>query len=181
MPILPIIQRGDPMLRRVAKPVDQRFIESEECANLLRNMVETLDDSGGIGLAAPQIAVSRRIAILSVPETRVEAENIPPLPLTICINPSIEVLSNEVNGYWEGCLSVPDLQGYVERPNHVKVDFVNADGKAESIEATGFLATVFQHEFDHLDGILYVDRIFDPSLIVDTRALLSEDTAEVSQ
>ena len=88
------------------------------------------------------------------------------VPLTVFINPSIEVLDTEVAGYWEGCLSVPGLRGYVERPQHVVINYTAENGAPESMELRGFVATVFQHEFDHLDGKLFVDRMVDMSLLV---------------
>ena len=78
----------------------------------------------------------------------------------------VTVLNEEVAGYWEGCLSVPGLRGFVERPQHVRIDYTTEEGAAAQLELQGFWATVFQHEFDHLDGRLYIDRISDPSKLV---------------
>jgi peptide deformylase len=83
----------------------------------------------------------------------------------VFVNPEIEVLDAQSAGYWEGCLSVPGLRGFVERPQHVRVRSLAVTGEAFELELDGFLATVFQHEFDHLDGRLYVDRISDPALL----------------
>jgi peptide deformylase len=104
------------------------------------------------------------------------------MPLTVFINPLIEVVDPVAQGYWEGCLSVPGLRGFVERPQHVRIRYTTLDGQTETIELTGFLATVFQHEFDHLDGKLYVDRITDTRLLAFeqefTRYLAPQDDAE---
>ena len=88
------------------------------------------------------------------------------MPLTAFVNPEIEVLDTATAGYWEGCLSVPGLRGFVERPQHIRVKALNLAGEPLSMEFSGFPATVFQHEFDHLDGTLYVDRINDPTKLV---------------
>ena len=91
---------------------------------------------------------------------------IPAWPLTVFVNPEVEVLDGPSAGYWEGCLSVPGLRGYVERPQRVRVRALGLDGRSFEATLEGFLATVFQHEFDHLDGILYVDRLKDSRLLV---------------
>ena len=88
------------------------------------------------------------------------------MPLTVFANPKVEVVNPESAGFWEGCLSVPGLRGYVERPQHVRVTYQDLKGKQHVLELTGFLATVFQHEFDHLDGVLYIDRIKDTKKLV---------------
>jgi peptide deformylase len=86
------------------------------------------------------------------------------MPFSVFINPAITIIDEAPGGYWEGCLSIPGMRGYVERPQHVRIDYLDAAGIAQSIELKGFLATVFQHEIDHLQGKLYVDRLKDPSL-----------------
>ena len=87
------------------------------------------------------------------------------LPLTYFINPELEILTDETQGFWEGCLSVPGLRGFVERPSKLRVRFLNEKGEKKEILAEGFLATVIQHELDHLFGTLYIDRIKDPRLL----------------
>jgi peptide deformylase len=87
------------------------------------------------------------------------------MPLTVFVNPKIEVVDPATRGYWEGCLSVPGMRGFVERPQHIRIDYTNLARRTETIELEGFLATVFQHELDHLDGKLYVDRLSDTSLL----------------
>lgn len=88
------------------------------------------------------------------------------MPFTVFVNPTITVLDDTEEGYWEGCLSVPGMMGYVARPQHIRVDYLDESGEHQSIEAKGFPATVFQHEFDHLYGTLYVDRIRDMKLFM---------------
>jgi len=129
-------------------------------------MIETLHNSGGIGLAAPQIDVPIRMAIIEIQGGDSRYGVIPSIPMTVFINPTIEVISPTEMGYWEGCLSIPGLRGFVERPQGIRVDALNRHGEQISMELNGFLATVFQHEFDHLDGKLYIDYIQNRELLV---------------
>ena len=161
MAVRRIINMGHPTLREVAAPVSEGDIGTPTLRRLVSDMVDTLADYGGIGLAAPQINESIRLAILDVPsETRYTTKG-QTLPMTVCINPEITVISNETAGYWEGCLSVPGLRGWVERPQHIHLKYTDLEGVQHVLEIRGFLATVCQHEFDHLDGILYIDRMND--------------------
>ena len=164
-----IIRMGHPHLRRVAQPVELDDIGSDKMNTLLRDMEDTLHDYGGIGLAAPQIDVDLRLAIIEIPGGPTRYGDIEAMPLTVFFNPVIEVLTTDCEGYWEGCLSVPGLRGFVERPQHIRVSYINADKEPAEIELQGFLATVMQHEFDHLDGRLYIDHI------TDTRKLMFEE------
>jgi len=161
-----IIRMGHPTLRQVARPLEMAELRSERVLRLIEDMVDTLHQVGGIGLAAPQVNESLRLAIVDIPGGASRYGEIPAMPLTVFVNPEIEVLEGETAGYWEGCLSVPGLRGYVERPQRVRVRALDAHGKRIELELHGFLATVFQHEFDHLDGRLYVDRLKDNSLLV---------------
>jgi peptide deformylase len=156
---------GHPLLRQVARPLRTEEIGSESTRRLVADMIDTLHDYGGIGLAAPQIGESLRLAIIEIPGGPSRYGDLEPMPLTVFVNPIIEVLSPATQGYWEGCLSVPGLRGFVERPQHVKVSFTSDQGESRSLELRGFPATVFQHEFDHLDGRLYVDRLADSRLL----------------
>jgi peptide deformylase len=157
---------GHPTLREVARPLERDAIRSEPTRRLIADMVETLHDYGGIGLAAPQIGESVRLAIIEIPGGPSRYGELAPMPLTVFINPVIEVLDPATKGYWEGCLSVPGLRGFVERPQHMRVRYTSVEGEAKELELKGFYATVFQHEFDHLDGKLYVDRLTDTRLLV---------------
>ena len=158
-----VIRMGHPTLRKRAEPYPFERIGSDEFNHLIEDMQETLHATGGIGLAAPQIDVGYRIAVIEIEQTATRYGEIEHTPFNLYINPGISVLADEAAGYWEGCLSVPGMMGYVERPQHIRVDYINREGNPAAQEAHGFLATVFQHEFDHLDGVLYVDRIEDMS------------------
>jgi peptide deformylase len=156
---------GHPLLRQVAQPLQPEEIGSEALRHLVADMVDTLHDYGGIGLAAPQIGESLRLAIIEIEGGPTRYGELAPMPLTVFVNPVIEVLDPATKGYWEGCLSVPGLRGFVERPQQVRVRYTSEQGEARALELRGFGATVFQHEFDHLDGRLYVDRLADSRLL----------------
>lgn len=156
---------GHPILRQPAEPMTPEQIASDETHRLIVDMIDTLHDYGGIGLAAPQIAEPVRLAIVEIPESGSRYGELPGMPLTVFVNPTITVLDPETGGFWEGCLSVPGLRGFVERPQGIRVEYLDLDAQPQSLELTGFLATVFQHEFDHLDGKLYIDRISDSRLL----------------
>jgi len=153
------------MLREVALPLAADQIGSDWMQRLVADMADTLKDYGGIGLAAPQIGEPVRVAIIEIAGGPTRYGELAPMPLQVFINPVIEVVSPAAQGYWEGCLSVPGLRGFVERPQHVRVRYLDEHGEACALELQGFAATVFQHEFDHLDGRLFVDRVTDTRLL----------------
>jgi len=157
---------GHPTLRQVAAPVDVAALARKPFKRLVQDMVDTLRDYGGVGLAAPQINESVRLALIEVPGGPTRYGDLAPMPLTAFVNPEVEVLGGPPNGVWEGCLSVPGLRGYVERPGHIRVTALDLAGRRISLELRGFPATVFQHEFDHLDGKLYIDRMADTSKLM---------------
>lgn len=166
MAVRRIIRMGHPTLRQVARPVQRSAIGSAALKRLIDDMVDTLHDYGGIGLAAPQIGESLRLAIIEISGGPGRYGDIPEMPLTVFVNPEITVVDPGTAGYWEGCLSVPGLRGFVERPQHIRVSALTDSGSSRQLELKGFLATVFQHEFDHLDGKLYIDRLDDPARLV---------------
>jgi peptide deformylase len=166
MAVREIIRMGHPTLRRKARPLAMEELGSERIRHLVDDMVETLHHAGGIGLAAPQVDESLRLAIVEIPGGASRYGEIPAMSLTVFVNPEIEVLDTATAGYWEGCLSVPGLRGYVERPQQIRVRALDLQAKPFELELEGFLATVFQHEFDHLDGTLYIDRLKDSTLLV---------------
>ena len=156
---------GHPLLRETARPLDSAEIDSPWMRALVADMTDTLVDYGGIGLAAPQVAEPVRLAIIETSKGASRYGDVPEMSLTVFVNPCIEVLDMQTAGYWEGCLSIPGLRGFVERPQHIRVEYLDGKGRLQMMELKGFLATVFQHEFDHLDGKLYVDRITDTRLL----------------
>ena len=168
--ILKIARMGHPVLGQIAAPVaDPR---APEIGRLVNDMIETMVDANGAGLAAPQVHVPLRIVVFQAPGERSdpglsEAERYGhTAPLTVLINPEIAILSRETEGGWEGCLSVPGLRGWVERPAHIRYRGLTPDGQVLTREARGFHARVVQHEVDHLDGRLYPGRMSDLSKLI---------------
>lgn len=155
-----ICTMGDPVLREITQEFTKEEILSPETKELIQDMEDSMKAAGGIGIAAPQIGVSKRVTIIDVPEES-RYGDAQASQRMIIFNPKIEFLTEEEDGYWEGCLSVPGLRGYVERPNHIRVAYLDENAQEVTIEAQGFLATVFQHEIDHLFGKLYIDQIKD--------------------
>jgi peptide deformylase len=139
---------GDPVLRTPAEPVAE---VDDEVRQLIDDMLETMYDADGVGLAAPQVGVSRRVIVIDVREP-----DVAPFGL---VNPVIVERADEVERGEEGCLSIPGLRDIVERSAKVVVEGLDRDGLPRRIEAEGLLARALQHEVDHLDGILFIDRI----------------------
>ena len=164
MAILKIARMGHPVLRRRAAEVADPA--APEIKRLVADMVETLDDIGGAGLAAPQVHVPLRVVIFSVPPERITEEpGAQVVPLTVLVNPVVTALTRETELGWEGCLSVPGLRGAVPRFTQVRYSGVTLDGARIEREVEGFHARVVQHECDHLDGLLYPMRMTDLSLL----------------
>jgi peptide deformylase len=152
MALRTIRQEGDELLRKISKPVKEI---NEKILTLLDDMAETMYDKEGIGLAAPQIGSLRRIVVIDIRDADDEEANLIEL-----INPEIiEQTGSQING--EACLSVPGEMGYVERPEYVKVQATDRNGNLCTYEGHGNLAVAFCHEIDHLDGILYTDRVLE--------------------
>ncbi|OGB98895.1 peptide deformylase [candidate division KSB1 bacterium RBG_16_48_16] len=167
---LEVIKYGHPTLRKIAEPVDAAEINQE----FIDDMIETMVEEDGVGLAAPQMNVSKRIMIAS------DLENI-----YVMINPEIEAYSEKSATDAEGCLSLPGLQAMVQRPEKVIVKALDREGKPLKITAKGLLARVIQHEVDHLNGVLYVDKMDDDSLVwlrkVEGEEEVARDTTNVDE
>jgi peptide deformylase len=170
MAILKIARMGHPVLAHKAAPVPDPT--DPAIARLVEDMVQTMMDADGAGLAAPQVHIPLRIMVFQAPEERTdpgldETERFDhTAPLTVLINPVLEVLDTKMEGGWEGCLSVPGLRGFVRRPAHIRYRGVDPAGKEIARTARGFHARVVQHEYDHLDGILYPQRMDDLSQLI---------------
>jgi peptide deformylase len=158
MAILKVARLGHPILRQVAEAVSPEAIGSPEIQQLIEDMLETMEEYDGAGLAAPQVHVSRRVVIYGVQGNPryPDAEDV---PLTVLVNPKITPATTETDEDWEGCLSVPDMRGQVPRYTRVKVEAYGRDGRPLRFTAAGFHARVVQHECDHLDGKVYLDRM----------------------
>lgn len=163
MALLKIAKMGHPVLSRPADPVLDPC--APEIAQLVEDMIETMHDAQGTGLAAPQVHVPLRVVIYYVDGARDAREggDGEGVALTVLINPEIEFLTDETEPGWEGCLSIPGLMGEVPRCPHIRVNYLDLQGNSRAFEASGFHARVVQHECDHLDGMLYPQRITDMS------------------
>jgi len=156
MAILPIATLGHPILRKLAEPLDKEKIPSPEIQQHIKDMLSTVEAADGAGLAAPQVHISLRIVVLKIDSS---------IGMEVWINPAVEALTDEHMLTFEGCLSVPELRGCVARPNHIRVSGLNQNGDSFDRVLEGYPAVVAQHEIDHLDGILFVDRIEPQSLV----------------
>lgn len=150
MTIRKIAKMGHPILRKIAQPIPIEQISSPKIQKLIDDMLETVLDANGAGLAAPQVHESKRIVILELDEK---------IGFQVWINPIITSLTEDHMLTFEGCLSVPGLRGAVARPTKISVQALDRNGKDISMVLEGFSAVIAQHECDHLDGVLYVDRV----------------------
>jgi peptide deformylase len=158
--ILKIAQLGHPVLRRVGDPVTREEVASERIQRLIDDMIETMREHSGVGIAAPQVHLSRQIAVIESSERArypVRAE----FPMTVVVNPVIVERSNELIYDWEGCLSIEGLRGRVPRNARIVVEALDRNGKPQRLELDEFPAIVAQHEIDHLQGVLFIDRMED--------------------
>jgi peptide deformylase len=153
--LLKIAQLGQPILRQVAQEIPPDAINTPEFRALLADMHETLQTAGGVGLAAPQVFVGQRVFLAKILPPEQEGQ---PAGVEVFINPQVTALSDEVQAAWEGCLSFQELLVLVPRYRAVRVDYLDTAGMPKALALEGFAARVVQHEFDHLDGILTIDR-----------------------
>ena len=160
MAILEVARLGNPVLREVSAPVPIDELRSADTQRFIDDLVETMRHHDGAGLAAPQVSVLRRIVLIEVDENPRYPE-FPDIPLTILVNPEITFLSDDVVRIWESCLSVNTLRGLVPRRRHVAVKALDRHGEPLEFEATDIFAGIVQHECDHIDGKLFIDRVED--------------------
>ncbi|MGG6266742.1 peptide deformylase [Leptolyngbya sp. AN03gr2] len=154
--ILDIIELGHPILREKARSIDN--IKADRIQTLIDNLMATVQKANGVGIAAPQVAESYQLMIVaSRPNLRYpNAPTMEPMPI---INPKILAHSNETVKGWEGCLSIPGIRGNVPRYQAIELEFTDRFGKLQKMEMTDFVARIFQHEYDHFNGIVFVDRV----------------------
>ncbi len=162
MTIREIVTVGHPALRQAAVEVSAEELASAEVQALIDDLIDTMRDAQGAGLAANQIADGRRIAVIEVNDNPRYPYK-PRIPLTVVVNPVIEPVDDELVEINEGCLSVPDLRGSVPRHVNVRVRWLDRDGTPHDEVKRGLTAGTFQHECDHLDGVLFLDRVSDPT------------------
>jgi peptide deformylase len=159
--LLKIAHIGNPVLRQRARELTREELASAETQRFIDDLVETMRDANGAGIAATQVHVSLRIFAVEVKDNPRYPYK-PNIPLTVLVNPVIEPLTTETFENYEGCLSVPNLRGLVDRFTEVKVTAWTRNGEPFERVARGLTAGTFQHENDHLDGVLFVDRVKDP-------------------
>ena len=163
MSIRPILSIGDPALRQRAVDVEHDRLAGPELARLIEDLIDTMRHATGAGLAATQIGVPLRVIVMEVTNNPRYPYK-PPIPLTVAINPTIEVLDDETVEINEGCLSVP-LRGEVMRHVNIRVRYLDRDGNDRDEVKRGLTAGTWQHECDHLDGVLFIDRVTDPTTL----------------
>jgi peptide deformylase len=164
MAILKVARLGHPVLREKSLPVSIDEIRSPEIQRLIDDMVETMREYNGAGLAAPQVHVLKQICVIEV-QGNPRYPEAPAIPLTVLIDPVVTLLTEEVEDGWEGCLSVPDMRGVVPRPTAVRLEAYDREGARIDVVAKEFFARVIQHETDHLHGTVYLDRMRDFSTL----------------
>ena len=157
MSILKVARIGHPAVRAAAREVPPSAIASPDLQRLIDDMVETMHEYDGVGVAAPQVHVSLRLAVIEVPASDERSRDA--VPLTVLVNPVVTPLGTDTVDGWEGCLSIPDLRGTVPRHRRVRLSALDRRGQPYTIEAEDFFARVIQHECDHLDGSVYLDRM----------------------
>jgi peptide deformylase len=160
-----IVEIGHPVLRQRAREVSPEELRSDEVQRLIDDMIETMRAADGAGLAANQVAETLRIAVVEVRPGNPRYPYKPPVPLTVVVNPVIEPLDDEIEQINEGCLSVPNLRGEVPRHVSIRLRYTDRDGAEHDEVRRGLTAGTFQHELDHLDGTLFVDRVTDLSTL----------------
>lgn len=169
MAILKVAKLGHPVLRRVAEPVSQAKIKSPEIQRLIDDMFDTMEEYAGVGLAAPQVHQSIRLLVTEEIHDPDSEEGVLSERSAV-INPEITFLTDQQIAFYEGCLSIPDFRGRVPRIRHIRLTGLDRNGKPIDREVEGFPAVVYQHEVDHLNGIVFLDRMPD----LKTLAYLSE-------
>ena len=153
MSILKVSRMGHPVLRKRTVLVQPDEIDTPSMQRLIDDMFDTMNEYLGIGLAAPQVHQERRLFVAGVDDPNSTMQPV------VMINPEIEVIDDEKEEDWEGCLSIPDIRGKVIRAKNIRVRFLDRHGRLQQLTATGFPARVIQHETDHLNGVLFVDRM----------------------
>ncbi len=163
MGVRPIVTVGDPVLRERAREVDPAELASPEVQALIDDLIATKRDAHGAGLAANQVGARLRVAVVEVEPDNPRYPYKPPVGLTVLVNPSLEPVGEETVELIEGCLSVPDLRGAVARHVTIRARYLDRDGVPHDELRRGLTAGTFQHEVDHLDGVLFLDRVRDPA------------------
>ena len=161
MAVLPIVQLGAPVLRQIAQNISLETLRTTECQRFIDDLIETMRDANGAGLAANQVDNPVQICVIEVKPNNPRYPYKPQIPLKVLVNPVLTPVGEQRFLNYEGCLSVPNLRGQVSRYQHVHIRYLDRDGEAHEEEVHGVTAGTYQHELDHLDGKLFVDRVAD--------------------
>ena len=164
MSILKVTRLGHPVLRQITENVSFEELQSPAMQKFIDDMIDTMKEYDGVGLAADQVHESKQVAILEVADNPRYPDKAK-VPLSVLVNPEITPLSEEMEEDWEGCLSIPDLRGRVPRYKSIRVQALDRNGNQLDFVATDFHARVIQHEYDHLNGKVYLDRMRDLSTL----------------
>lgn len=156
-----ILRMGNPLLRQRSRELSKEEVLSDWFSQLIVDMTDSMRATSGVGIAAPQIGELVQVSVIEFNNKNERYPEMGNQGLKIFVNPVIKVTNPKEQTFWEGCLSVPDLRGPVARPKGISVEYLDERAEPQSLEAENFLATVLQHEFDHLYGTLYIDRIKD--------------------
>lgn len=159
---LALVRLGNPVLRAKAKRIPLSYLKTKEFLNLKKQLLRVMRSTGGVGLAAPQLGVSLRAAVLETRPTETRPDLAEKGPLLV-VNPRIISYGKSLAKDWEGCLSFRPLRGQVRRPRSITVEYWNEEGMRIEETMSGLWARIFQHEVDHLDGVIYIDRVEDPT------------------
>lgn len=168
-----VVKLGHPALRQKSELVDPEAIGTPEFKDLVKRMIQTMRKYNGVGIAAPQIGLPVQIFCVECRSNK-RYKGIPDIPVYTVVNPKVTVIEKETAGIYEGCLSIPDLRGWVERPKVVRLEAITDKGKHISRIVKGFHARIIQHEYDHLMGKVYLDRVKDRESICYEEFLLDE-------
>ena len=164
MSILKVTRLGHPVLRKISENISSKELQTPAMQKFIDDMIETMKEYDGVGLAADQVHESKQVAVLEVADNPRYPDKAK-VPLSVLVNPKITPLSEEMEEDWEGCLSIPDLRGRVPRYKSIRVQALDRNGDELDFVADDFHARVIQHEFDHLNGKVYLDRMRDLSTL----------------
>jgi peptide deformylase len=165
MSVMEIVTIGAPVLRQPTRELSLDELSSDPWQSFIDDLIETMHAAHGAGLAANQVGESVQICVIEVKGDNPRYPYKPPIPLTVVVNPEIQLVGEETFENYEGCLSVPNLRGVVNRHTHIVVRYLDRHGEKHAVELHGLSAGTFQHECDHLDGKLFVDRVQDTTTL----------------
>jgi len=160
--VLRVREVGDPILEKICEKVDIKNIDNE-ILDIIEDLKQTLEFGVGLGIAAPQIGINKRIIVVGAKKENIKYNNAEEIPVTAMINPTWKNLSKETDIQYEGCMSVPSIRGRVERYKNIELIYYNEQGEKIVKQLNGFFARLIQHECDHLDGIVFLERVKEPN------------------